>query len=115
MRLNMKLILISILILFPTVVFAIDCNDPNLDLGPNSIKLCNMLNNIAGALYIIGAGLALIVILFGGITIMTAGGGEDKLKKGKTILLYGLIGTAVVICSGFILQLLAEFLGPLVR
>jgi len=115
MRLNIKLILISILLLFPTVAFAIDCKDPNLKLGPNSIKLCTMLNNIAGALYIIGAGLALVVVLLGGITIMTAGGGEDKLKKGKTILLYGLIGTAVVLCAGFILQLLTEFLGPLVK
>lgn len=107
---SIKIILILILVLFPVVVFALDCSS----LSEYSAKLCNVLNNIAGALYIIGGGLALIVILAGGITIMTAGGGEDKLKKGKSILTYGLIGAAIVLCAGFILDLLAEFLTPLV-
>lgn len=108
----MKLFLILTLVLFlvPLVAQALDCSG----LPEYSAKLCNVLNNIAGALYIIGGGLALVVILAGGITIMTAGGGEDKLKKGKSIITYGLIGTAVILCAGFILDLLAEFLTPLI-
>lgn len=109
MQIKMKLILIISLILLPLVAQALDCSD----LPEYSAKLCAVLNNIAGALYIIGGGLALIVILAGGITIMIAGGSEDKLKKGKSILTYGLIGAAVMLCAGFILDLLAEFLAPL--
>ena len=57
--------------------------------------------------------LAFIIIIAGGITIMTAGGNEDSLKKGKNIIKNGLIGAAIVLCSGFILSLLLEFLYPL--
>lgn len=104
-----KFVLITILILLPLIAQAIPCSG----LPEYSAKLCNVLNRIAGALYIIGGGIALIVVLAGGITIMTAGGNEDKLKSGKKILLFGLIGTAVLLCAGFILDLLAEFLAPM--
>ncbi len=78
-----------------------------------SEKLYNMLDRIALVLYILGGGIALIVLLTGGITIMTAGGNEDSLKKGKNIIKNGLIGAAIVFCAGFILDLLTEFLTPL--
>lgn len=97
------------LLLVPFIAQAIQCSG----LPEYSEKICNILNNVAGALYVVGGGIALIVILAGGITIMTAGGNEDKLKSGKKILLYGLIGTAVLLCAGFILDLLAEFLAPM--
>ena len=101
--------LILILLLFPLAAQALDCGG----LPPYTEKLCRILNNIAMVLYIIGGGIALVIILVGGITIMTAGGNEDYLKKGKKIITHGLIGAAIVVCAGFILDLLAEFLAPL--
>ena len=44
---------------------------------------------------------------------MVSGGNEEQLKKGKKIITSGLIGTAIVLCSGFILSLLVQFLTPL--
>lgn len=106
---RMLLILILGLLLIPAIAWAMDCSR----LSTYSARLCNILNNIAGVLYVVAGGLALVVILTGGITIMVAGGSEDRLNKGKKTLLYGLIGAAVVLCAGFILDLLAEFLAPL--
>ncbi len=103
-------ILILVLLLFPFIVQALDCSG----LPEYSGRVCTALNRVSMIFYIIGGGLALVVILVGGITIMTAGGTEDKLNKGKKILVNGLIGAAVVLCAGFILDLLAEFLAPLI-
>lgn len=103
-------LLIVVLFLAPTVAFALECSG----LPEYSQKLCNVLNNIAGALYIIAGGLALVIILIGGITYMTSAGTEEQVNKAKKIILNGLIGAAVVVCAGFILDLLAEFLAPLV-
>ncbi len=103
-------ILILVLFLFPFIAQALDCSG----LPEYSGRVCDTLNRIATVFYITGGGLALVVILMGGITIMTAGGTEDKLNKGKKILVSGLIGAAVIICAGFILDLLAEFLAPLI-
>ncbi len=101
---------IFILLLFPSIAQALDCGG----LPPYTEKLCGILNNIATALYIMGGGIALVIILIGGITIMTASGNEESLKKGKKVIVNGLIGAAIVVCAGFILDLLAEFLAPLI-
>ncbi len=130
-------ILIIVFLLFPAVVQAgffdivggiltyvvclitgLFCPDPCLQLisqtgGTAAYGLCKLVDRIASALYIIGWSLALVVLLVGGITIMTSGGIEDKLNKGKKIITSGLIGTAIVLCSGFILSLLVQFLAPL--
>jgi len=91
----------------------IACLDPCLTLGPAAYNLCHLVDRIGEALYVIGWGLALVVILVGGITYMTSGGEEEKTSKAKKIITSGLIGAAIVLCSGFILSLLVEFLAPL--
>ena len=96
------------------IVFHAACPDACLSLeGPASYALCHLVDRIANALYIIGWGLALVVILIGGISYMVSGGEEEKTKKAKKIITSGLIGAAIILTSGFILSLLVEFLAPL--
>jgi len=100
------------------IATGIGCADPCLQLvyetgGTAAWGLCKLVDRIATTLYIIGWSLALVILLAGGITIMTSGGAEEQLKKGKRIITSGLIGTAIVLCSGFILSLLVQFLYPL--
>ena len=94
----------------PFIVQAVDCGTYKSYVD----QLKCILNKIAVVMYVIAGGLALIVMIIGGITYMTAGGNEDNINKAKKVITNGLIGTAVVLCSGFILDLLAEFLAPLI-
>lgn len=93
------------------------CPDPCLqllsDVGTASYGLCRLVDRISEALYLIGWSLAIIVILWGGIIYMVSGGEEEKVKRAKKIITSGLIGAAIVLCSGFILNILVEFLAPL--
>lgn len=96
------------------ILTGLACPDPCLRLpGAASIGLCHLVDRIANALYIIGWGLAMVVIIWGGIVYMTSGGEEDKVTNAKKIIKSGLIGAAIVLCAGFILSLLLEFLAPL--
>jgi len=95
--------LFIILLLIPFVVRA----------GEYVEKLYGVIDKIALVLYVLGGGIALIVLLAAGISYMTAGGDEEKIKKAKKMITNGLIGAAIVFCSGFILDLLVEFLTPL--
>jgi len=108
-------ILLITLLLFPlaTQAFFGLGGDPCAGLGEYSYKLCSLVFKIATILYVISGGLALIILLVGGITIMTSAGNGDSLKKGKKIITNGLIGAAIIFCAGFILELLSEFLTPL--
>jgi len=98
------IILLTILLLVPLIASAA---------GEYTQKLYDVLDRIALVLYVLGGGIALVVLLVGGVTYMTAGGNEDKIGKAKKIITNGIIGAAVVFTAGFILDLLVEFLNPL--
>ncbi|MDQ7009822.1 MAG: pilin [Candidatus Gracilibacteria bacterium] len=57
--------------------------------------LSNILTYILGFLSIIAIGFA----IYGGFQILTAGGDDDKVKKGKTTLINALIGIFVIMMA----------------
>ncbi len=101
---------------FGTILyFLFSAGNPCSDVtAPYTYRLCRFLDKVANILYVVGWSVALVVVLVGGITIMTSGGNEDQLKKGKKIITSGIIGAAIVLCAGFILGLLVQFLLPLI-
>ncbi|MDD5769532.1 MAG: hypothetical protein PHE25_01070 [Candidatus Gracilibacteria bacterium] len=67
---------------------------------PLSEALQTYVNYVMTFLYLIAVGYA----LWGGFQILTAGGEEDKVKKGKTILIQGGIGLLVIFLAGSIVK-----------
>jgi len=70
------------------IITGIACPDPCLQLisetgGTAAYRLCKLVDRIAGALYVIGWSLALVILLWGGIIYMTSGGNEDQITKTK--------------------------------
>ncbi|KKR03466.1 MAG: hypothetical protein UT31_C0020G0005 [Parcubacteria group bacterium GW2011_GWF2_39_13b] len=55
--------------------------------------------------------LAVILIIFGGISYMTAGGDETKLGTAKKRVIWGLVGAAIVIAAWGLIALIAQYLG----
>jgi hypothetical protein len=53
---------------------------------------------IKAVLGIVGA-LALAMFVFGGFTWLTSGGSPDKIKKGKDILMWAVIGLIIIFTS----------------
>ncbi|MBU2068316.1 hypothetical protein KKA23_03040 [Patescibacteria group bacterium] len=78
--------------------------------GNYSSKLCNLLVSIKNILLAIGFLFGLIMIMYGGISYMTAGGDDEKAKKARKIITNGVIGFAIIIASAFIIGLVNEFI-----
>jgi len=74
-------------------------------------NITSLLDDAANWLYVIGFAVALIIIVVGGISYMTAGGDEEKTGKAKKTIITGLIGAAIILLAGIILDTLARFLG----
>ncbi len=74
-------------------------------------KVESILDTAANWLYIIGFAVALIMIVIGGISYMTSGGNEDKQGKAKKTIITGLVGAAIILLAGIILDTVAKFLG----
>ena len=60
----------------------------------------NLITNAISFLYLI----AVIFALWGGFNILTAGGDEEKVKKGKTILIQAAIGLVVIFLASSIVK-----------
>jgi Type IV secretion system pilin len=57
--------------------------------------------------------LAVVYAIYGGFNILTAGGAEDKVKKGKTILIQAAIGLVVIWLANSVVQwLITKLLTP---
>ncbi len=97
--------ILSLLILAPTVAVWAIPDVPTPCSGNNCLKLTNplkantppeLIGQIINAL-LGGVGtLALVMFIYGGLTWMTSSGSQEKVKKGKDIVVWAAIGLVVV-------------------
>lgn len=69
--------------------------DKSLDVGVQAL--------ITNALIIVGL-VAVVYGIYGGVLMMTAGGDEEKVKKGRTILIQVMIGIVVIFLANSIIR-----------
>ena len=94
-----------VLIIFPLVVYA------QMPRGyRTAIDIAIFLDTVADWLYIIGVALVIVVVVIGGILYLTAGGNEDQIGKAKKTLVNGLIGAAIVLLAGIIVDTVENFI-----
>ena len=74
------------------------------------IVICNLLKNIEKIIAAIGFGLAVILLIAGGIQYMTAGGNPEKADKAKKLMINAIIGIVIVFAAIFILDLVSGLL-----
>jgi len=87
----------------PVIVSAQEYPDP-------IVTICNILNVIKLIILAIGLGIAIIVLIIGGIKYMTSGGDAEKAKSGRQMIINAIIGIAIVIAAAFILALVQGLL-----
>ena len=100
-----KVLAVSLFLFFlasPLIVFAQGV-DP-------TVVACNILNKIKIVIAAIGFGIAVIILIAGGIGYMTAGGNEEKSTKAKKLMINAIIGIAIVFAAVFILALVEGLL-----
>ncbi len=72
--------------------------------------ITEVINAIIGLLKIIALPLAMIMIIWGGIQVLTAAGSEDKLSQGQKTITWAVIGLAIVYVDGSIVGFIEELL-----
>lgn len=75
--------------------------------GITLVEIEALLNRIAKFLIVVSIIIAVIFIVWGGILYMAARGDEGKVETAKSTIYNGIIGAAVVLGVGVILQTLA--------
>lgn len=73
--------------------------------------LGSLVTDILKYVYVIGGLILLVMLVMGGITLMTAGGDQNKTKQGYAMLSNSLIGFVIIFVSYFVMQILEVVLG----
>ncbi|PJC23013.1 hypothetical protein COV28_02490 [candidate division WWE3 bacterium CG10_big_fil_rev_8_21_14_0_10_48_23] len=79
--------------------------------GELFIKLVNILSETIEFLLGIGAGVALLFVMIGGIQYMASGGDEKSLASAKKTITYSIIGLVVILGSILIINVLRDIFG----
>lgn len=82
--------------------FGIKSIEDNTVLGVQNVRVtvAKIIRAVLGLLGII----AVVLVIYAGITVMTAGGNEEKVETGKKILINAVIGLAIILASFAIVQ-----------
>ncbi|MBU3922811.1 hypothetical protein KJ684_01060 [Patescibacteria group bacterium] len=99
----MKKFIPVFLVLFLIVPIIAAAQDPE-------IVICTMLNKIKLIIAALGFGLAVILLIVGGIQYMTSGGDSEKATKARQLIINALIGIAIIFAAIFILSMVEGFL-----
>jgi len=69
-----------------------------------------ILDIVANIMRVLAVGIGTIMIIWGGIMIMTSAGSEEKVTKGKKIIKWTIIGVVIALSASFIIDLIRELL-----
>jgi len=103
------LFVLTLLFLGSGALAANTVNVPN-PLGDN-VTIIELINRITNYLMWIAIVLAPMMIIIAAFTFLTAGGNEKKVGTAKKMLMWAVIGLALVLVSKGIVSLLRDFLG----
>jgi len=107
-----KKFLIAVSFLIPTLAYAQDTIPIKNPLGDNNFDPRLVIGYVIGAVLGIVGSIALVMFIAGGLTWMTAAGNPDKVKKGKDIIVWSVIGLAVIFLAYALVQFaLSAFIG----
>ena len=74
-------------------------------------EVTDIIGKIAGVIFGLALMICPILIIWGGFEIATAGGDQSKINKGKQIILYSLVGLAIIAMSAAFVEAIKEILG----
>lgn len=86
----------------------IDISPGDLDIPRTATADGTTLNEILGYVFIVGAGIAMIVIIIAGIQFMLSQGEPEKTKKARYAIIYAGIGLALCALSFSIVRFVLE-------
>ncbi len=105
-----KFLALFFLAAFPAAVFAQGGLDSLTNSGLGTTNLIVAIANIIRIIFGILGVIALLIILYGGFTWMTAAGNPDRVEKAKKILISAIIGLAIIFSTFAIVSFIIKAL-----
>lgn len=104
-------------LIFPAFAQAYEFPEPGevcLDIFPGSELFCNLVDILTSTIDIllkVGAGVALLFVMIGGIQYMASGGDEKALSSARKTITYSIAGLVVILGSILAINVLRSIFG----
>lgn len=108
---RLKNILLLVALLIPKITSAGIIDDPTGDPMKKAEDIEALIRNVQNMAFGIAGAVAVAMMIWGGITLITSGGNEEKTGKGKKIMTYSVGGLLLIIFSYALIVILIRFLG----
>ena len=105
-KLLKKIILISLLLSLPIVVSAVEFQNP-LEYE----TFGDLIDAIIKFIFYIAVVIAPLMIIIGAFYILTAGGDPKKIGTGKNIIIYTLVGLAIILLARGLIAIIESLIG----
>lgn len=95
------------------IVFAKEtaCTGSNCLADPfESATIFQLIQKIIGFLITIGAPILAIMVIYGGFLILSAGDSPEKVKSGKDVILWAVVGYVIVLCSWGVIYIMGQII-----
>jgi len=96
--------------IFLTLFFNIAKSDVKIESPIGAKSISGIVEKIINYIFGIGIILAPLMVVIGGIYILSAGGNPNKVSKGKEVIKWAIIGLAIILFSKGIQQLITQIL-----
>lgn len=78
--------------------------------NPPEVVICNVMNVVKTILLALGIGIAVILLIVGGIKYMTSQGDPEKAKSARGMIINALIGVGIMLVALFLIGMVQSFL-----
>lgn len=117
MKKLVSIILLSLLLLPLGAAGQFDTTPPQpttppevIESGPTTVAdWFNILQDVVGWLFVIAIILAVLALIIGGIMYITSGGSPDRASTAVRIIIYAIVGVAVVALAWSLVQVVGNF------
>lgn len=101
-----KILLISLLLSLPIIVSAVEFQNP---LEYETLE--DLIDAIVKFIFYIAVVVAPLIIIVGAFYLLTSGGDPKKIGTGKNIIIYTLIGLAIIMFARGLLAMIESIIG----
>lgn len=105
---KLNLALIALLIAFPVITFAWA---PPTQPGQQNVDVGTIMGNVVDKVWIVFAGIALLLFIWAGVKFLTANGDASKIGEARTAALWGVVGVVIMILAFSIFSLAGNLIG----
>lgn len=106
---SLGVLLVTLMLVTP-VLAAEDFEIEN-PLGENATSIPTLINRVANFIFFVGIVVAPVMILVAAFYFLTAGGNKDRVTKARKIIIWTLVGVAVLYMSNILMDVIQQVLG----